>query len=284
MRARFPLAGSTVVVTGAGSGIGRAFTVRLAQQGSPVAIVDHDEAMLEETASRIGSPLLHRALDVRDRSALCAFASEVAEWSPAPIGIVFNNAGVWLAQTAINGADEDDEWLHGTNYDGVVHGARAFLPALLTQRSGAIVNTSSVFGLMGIPKQTAYCASKFAVRGYTEALRQELRGTGVRAIVVHPGGIRTNIVAKGRAFADPADMGRDHATLALHHAADAMTTPERAAAVIQRGVEAGKARILVGPDAHLIDVGARISPAHSFAVLERLHAVRLRKISATRPH
>ena len=111
---------------------------------------------------------------------------------------MFNNAGVAVATPVADAAPEDDEWLRQINFDGVVNGTRAFLPILLEQDAGAIVNTSSVFGLLGIPYQSAYCASKFAVRGFTESLRQELRGTGVRAVTVHPGGITTNIARNAR--------------------------------------------------------------------------------------
>ncbi len=152
-----------------------------------------------------------------------------------------------LSQTVADGAPEDDEWLAAINYDGVVHGVRAWLPILLRQGSGAIVNTSSVFGLAGIPTQSAYCASKFAVRGFTESLRHEVRGTGVRAITVHPGGIKTNIVRNGRMKADPRGLGRSSSDLVAEFDALTRTTPERAAAIIHAGVDAGKARILVGP-------------------------------------
>jgi short-subunit dehydrogenase len=152
----------------------------------------------------------------------------------------------------------------------VVNGVRAFLPILLEQRDGAIVNTSSVFGLVGIPHQSAYCASKFAVRGFTESLRQELGGTGVRAITVHPGGVKTNIVRSGHMHSDPRGLGRNHEELAEEFDALARTTPERAAEIIHRGVDRGKARILVGPDAYLFDALARITPTHAFRILDRL--------------
>lgn len=280
---RFPIAGSSVVVTGAGSGIGRAFAVRMSRAGSPVVLIDRDQSALDETADLLGGQFLTRALDVRDGATLHEFAWEVARWTPRPIGVVFNNAGVWLAQTAADASDEDEEWLHGINFHGVVNGVKAFLPVLLDQGSGCILNTSSVFALMGVPKQTMYCASKFAVRGYTEALHQELRGSGVRAVTVYPGGTNTNMIANGRALADPADLGRDAATLTLHHAGDSMTTPEGAAKTIQRGLERGRSRILIGPDAHLTDLFTRISPTHAFTVLETLHAQRLRRVVARRP-
>ena len=265
-----PLAGRTAVITGAGSGIGRALAIRLSGHGCPLAIVDADEEALQETAAALVGPVLLRKLDVRDRQGQLAFAAEVAEWAPAPLGAVFNNAGVALSSTVAEASPEDDEWLLSVNFDGVVHGVRAFLPVLLAQGSGAIVNTSSVFGLAGIPHQSAYCASKFAVRGFTESLRHELAGTGVRAITVHPGGVKTNIVRHGRMHSDPRGLGRSREEIADEFESRVRTTPERAAEIIHRGVDAGKARILVGPDAYLFDALTRIAPTHYYRLLTML--------------
>jgi NAD(P)-dependent dehydrogenase (short-subunit alcohol dehydrogenase family) len=265
-----PLAGRTAVITGAGSGIGRALALRLSEHGCPVAIVDADEAALEETAACLAGPTLARPLDVRDRQGLLALAADVSTWAPAPIGAVFNNAGVALSSTVADASPEDDEWLLAVNLDGVINGVRAFLPLLQAQDAGAIVNTSSVFGLAGIPQQSAYCASKFAVRGFTESLRHELAGSGVRAVTVHPGGVKTNIVRNGRMNSDPRGLGRTREQMATDFEAMTRTTPERAAEIIHRGVDAGKARILVGADAHVIDAVVRISPTHYYAVLDRI--------------
>jgi NAD(P)-dependent dehydrogenase (short-subunit alcohol dehydrogenase family) len=202
-----PLAGRTAVITGAGSGIGRGLAQQLSAHGCPVAIVDANAETLAATAPLLDGPTLVRTLDVRDRGGQLAFAAEVREWSPVPIGAVFNNAGVALTSTVAGASPEDDEWLIAINFDGVVNGVRAFLPILLEQRDGAIVNTSSVFGLLGIPHQSAYCASKFAVRGFTDSLRQELGGTGVRAITVHPGGSRRTLPAAHTCTRTPADSG-----------------------------------------------------------------------------
>jgi len=271
-----PLAGQTAVITGAGSGMGRTLAQRLSARGCPVAISDADEATLRETEAGLGGPVLARPLDVRDRQGQLAFASEVRAWAPAPIGAVFNNAGVALSSTVAEASPEDDEWLLAINFDGVVHGTRAWLPILLEQDSGAIVNTSSVFGLAGIPTQSAYCASKFAVRGFTESLRHELRGTGVRAVTVHPGGIRTNIVRNGRMKADPRGLGRTSDDLVAEFDALTRTTAERAAKVIHEGVDAGKARILIGADAYFIDAITRITPTHYYRVLDRITALAAR--------
>ena len=260
--------GRTAFVSGAASGIGRATAIRLAQHGCPVAIVDQDEAGLEETAAQIGGPVLARKVDVRDRGAQMAFAAEVAEWAPTPLGMVFNNAGVASLGTVADATVEDDEWVVSINLGGVVNGTRAFLPILQRQNSGVIVNTSSVFGLVGVPAQSAYCSSKFAVRGFTDALRQELRGSGVRAITVHPGGIKTNIVKNAHFHSHPTDPGISSVEEA---AADfekiAFTTPERAAKVIHNGVKAGKSRILIGPDAYMFDLLGRAAPTRYWDIM-----------------
>jgi NAD(P)-dependent dehydrogenase (short-subunit alcohol dehydrogenase family) len=275
-RTSIPVDGRTAFVSGAASGIGRAVARRLAGHGCPVAIADQDEAGLEQTAELIAGPVLARKLDVRDRQAQMAFAAEVAEWAPVPLGMVFNNAGVTTAQSVAEASVEDDEWVNEVNFGGVVNGIRAFLPILLRQDSGVIVNTSSVFGLMGWPFQSAYCASKFAVRGFTESLRHELRGSGVRAVAVHPGGIKTNIVRNARYHADPLRRDLSHDDVVAEFEALARTTPERAAEIIHRGVKAGKSRILVGPDAVFFDALVRLAPTRYFDVLARLEPVALR--------
>jgi short-subunit dehydrogenase len=188
----------------------------------------------------------------------------------ARLAAVFNNAGVAVASSVLDADPGDDEWLRQINFDGVVNGTRAFLPILVEQDSGVIVNTSSVFGLLGMPNQSAYCASKFAVRGFTDSLRQELRGTGVSAVTVHPGGIRTNIARNARIRKDPEGLGRGHEQMAADFEAITMTTPDKAAQIICRGVEQGKARILVGPDAYVFDALARVAPTHYYDIMARL--------------
>jgi NAD(P)-dependent dehydrogenase (short-subunit alcohol dehydrogenase family) len=270
-----PLAGRPAVITGAASGIGRSLARRLSQAGSPVAIADIDETGLKDTARSLPGPALVRVLDVRDAADQHRFAAEVREWlasrpgSP-PLAAVFNNAGVAVASSVLDADPGDDEWLRQTNFDGVVNGTRAFLPILAEQDDGVIVNTSSVFGLLGMPYQSAYCASKFAVRGFTEALRQELRGTGVRAVTVHPGGITTNIARNARVRKDPEGRGRTHEQMAADFEAITMTSPDKAAEIICRGVERGRARILVGPDAYVFDALARVAPTHYYDILAGL--------------
>jgi NADP-dependent 3-hydroxy acid dehydrogenase YdfG len=261
------ISGRTVVITGAASGIGRALAQRLSAHGCPVAIADVDEQGLKETEAILGGSTLTKVLDVRDADAQNAFAAEVGDWAPVPIGAVFNNAGVAVSSSVLDSVSEDDNWLWDINFHGVVNGTRAFLPILTAQDSGAIVNTSSVFGLVGMPNQSAYCSAKFAVRGFTDSLRQELRGTGVRAINVHPGGINTNIVRNARVRKDPDGLGRSQEQMVKEFAAITMTEPPKAAEIIHRGVEQGKARILVGPDAYLFDALARLAPTRYFDIL-----------------
>lgn len=264
------IAGRPVVITGAASGIGRALATRLSRLGSPVALADVDEDGLKATAAALHGRVLTRVLDVRDAEDQLRFAEEVKDWLPAPLAAVFNNAGVAVTSSVLDAVIEDDDWLHDINFHGVVHGTRAFLPILVEQGEGAIVNTSSVYGLLGVPNQSAYCAAKFAVRGFTESLRQELAGSAVRAITVHPGGITTNIARNARVRRDPTGMGRTREEMAAQFEAMTMTSPDKAAAIIHAGVDRGKARILVGPDAYLFDALARITPTHYNAVLSRV--------------
>jgi NADP-dependent 3-hydroxy acid dehydrogenase YdfG len=264
------------VISGAASGIGRALAVRLSGFGCPLALVDVDEAGLEDTASLLSTPVLARRLDVSDRGEQLAFAATVADWAPAPLGAVFNNAGVALAATVEQSSTEDEEWLRRINLEGVIHGTHAYLPILRAQGSGAIVNTSSVFGLAGIPGQSAYCASKFAVRGFTESLRHELAGSGLRAVTIHPGGVKTNIARNGRLHSDPKGLGRSKEEIVDEFEAFVRTTPERAAEVIHKGLDAGKARILIGPDAYLFDLLTRVTPTHYYSVLSRLERLATR--------
>ncbi|MES1193920.1 MAG: SDR family NAD(P)-dependent oxidoreductase, partial [Solirubrobacterales bacterium] len=236
-------------------------------------LADWNEDGLEETAASISGPVLVRKLDVRDRQGQMAFAADVKEWMPAPLGLVFNNAGVTVMQGVADASPEDDQWVFDVNFHGVQNGVTAFLPILLEQRSGSIVNTSSVFGLVGFPHQSAYCASKFAVRGYTEALRQELRGTGVHAAVVHPGGVKTNIVANARFRSDYHGDHADVASAAREFATIARTSPERAAKIIHEGIEKQKSRIRVGPDAVFLDLLVRFAPSKYYNVIERFENV-----------
>jgi butyryl-CoA dehydrogenase len=254
--------GRVAVVTGAASGIGRALAVELARRGAHLALCDVDEQGLAETVGRCegaGVKVTSAVVDVADRAAVDAWADRVVE-EHGRVNLVFNNAGVALAATVASMSREDLEWLMGINFWGVVNGTTAFLPHLERSGDGHVVNISSVFGLVSIPAQSAYNASKFAVRGFTDALRMELEiaGSCVSATTVHPGGIRTNIARNARmddsveGFAGSAQDARDGFDRL------ARTSPERAARQILRAVERNRRRALVGPDAVVFDAVSRL--------------------------
>jgi NAD(P)-dependent dehydrogenase (short-subunit alcohol dehydrogenase family) len=253
--------GSTCVLTGAGSGIGRALAVELAGRRARLALSDVDEVGLAETAAAcrgLGGEVRTYLLDVADRAAVFAHADEVRQDLGA-VHLVVNNAGVALHGLISELSEEDFRWVMDIDFWGVVHGTQAFLPHLVASGNGQIANVSSVFGLIAVPKQGAYNAAKFAVRGFTEALRQEMRmaGSPVAVSCVHPGGVRTAIARRARAAAseDKAEMARTFDKLAR-------TSPPRAARIILKGLERDRARILVGPDAWLLAGLPRALGAH----------------------
>ena len=261
-------AGQVAVVTGAASGIGRALAQALARRGVKLAIADWNEAGLEETAASLQVPVLKRQLDVSDRAAFEAFAQDVlAEYGQ--VDGLFNNAGVALLQPVQAMAYDDLTWLMNINFWGVIHGTHAFLPAMLQRDSGAIVNISSLYGLMAWPANSAYSAAKFAVRGYTEAMRHDLHKTGVRAVSVHPGGIQTSIVRNARFTSD--DLGRgDRKKLERDFDKIAITSADGAARIILGGLESGRDRIIVGKDAQVLSFLTRLFPERYFNVVRAL--------------
>ncbi len=264
----YALRDKVAVVTGAGSGIGRALAQLLAQKGCRLALADIDEASLKQTANELSAEVMTQKLDVADRAAVYALAESVKQHF-GTAHVVINNAGVAVSQTVNDMSWEDFEWLMGINFWGVAYGTKAFLPMLLAQDEGAIVNVSSVFGMIGVPTQSAYNAAKFAVRGFTEALRHELKDTPVRAIGVYPGGIKTNIVRAQRFYKDP--LGNDDpAAVVARFDRLARTTPEQAAAAIVRGIEKGSPRVLIGKDAVMIDRIQRLMPERYHAVLNAM--------------
>lgn len=245
------------VVTGAGSGIGRALSVELARRGARLALSDVDLVSVAETAAlceKEGADVRHYQLDVADRAAVYDHAETVSGEFGA-VHLVINNAGVALVAPVNEMSWEDLEWVMNVDYWGVVHGTKAFLPHLIASGDGHVVNISSVFGLIGVPTQSAYNSAKFAVRGFTEALRQEMLIERRRVAVscVHPGGIRTNIVRNARTV-----EGGTTREMHTRFQQITLTTPERAARIILRGVERNRPRILVGPDAYVIDALPRV--------------------------
>lgn len=264
--------GTVAAITGAGSGIGRALAVNLAGQGASLALCDVDEAGLAETVrlcEATGVKVTSQRVDVADRAAVEAWAEQVIS-DHGRINLVVNNAGVALGATIESMSYEDFEWLMNINFWGVVYGTKAFLPHLKSGRNGHIVNISSVFGLMAIPTQSAYNASKFAVRGFTDALRVELEidDCGVSATTVHPGGIRTNIAASARRDASVAPMTKD-VDVAAEFEKAARTSPQEAAEVILDAVLKNKRRITIGADGRVFDVVARMPAAFYQTVLVR---------------
>ncbi len=245
------------VVTGAGSGIGQALALALARQGAELAISDIHEHNVAETAAQcaaLGAKVQHFRLDVGKREAIYAHADEVAK-NFGRVNLVINNAGVAVNATVRELSDADFEWLMDINFWGVIHGTRAFLPHLTASGDGHVVNISSIFGMIGVPKQSAYNAAKFAVRGFTEALRQEMmiERAPVGVSCVHPGGVRTNIAKAARKGAS--DANRD---LGVLFEKLAKTTPAKAADIILAGVKRNEARIFVGADAKLLDFMQRV--------------------------
>jgi NADP-dependent 3-hydroxy acid dehydrogenase YdfG len=273
------LDGKVVAITGAGSGIGRALAVNCGERGAKLALSDVDEAGLEGTvalARESGARVHAERVDVADRGAIYAWADHVkGEYGGAEV--VINNAGVSLSDTIETMTDEDFKWLFDINFWGVAHGCRAFLPQLRARPEGHVVNISSVFGIIAVPTQAAYNAAKFAVRGYTEALRQELRGTSVHVTCVHPGGIQTNIVRKGRHYRDATGQTTDTNTAADEFAAVALTTADEAASAIVRAVLADRPRLLIGADARVIDLVARLFPAHYDGLVSAAGKLQARK-------
>ena len=253
--------GRVAAITGAGSGIGRALAEDLARRGAELALSDIDEAGLAETVGRcegLGVKVSSARVDVADRGAVDAWASQVVG-DHSRANLIFNNAGVALGATIEAMSYDDFEWLMNINFWGVVHGTKAFLPHLKEAGEGHIVNMSSVFGLISVPSQSAYNAAKFAVRGFTDALRMELEldPCGVSSTTVHPGGIKTNIVRNARMDDSVAALAGDVDRARRDFDRIAVTKPARAARQILAAVQKDKRRVLVGPDAKVIDLLSR---------------------------
>ena len=265
-----------VVITGAGSGIGRALAVKFAQSGARLALSDVNRAGLDATlqllpaASTAGGGAGLRAkgylLDVASKEAVFAHAEDVRR-DFGTAHVVVNNAGATVFGSVEHTSIEEFEWQLDINMWGVLYGTKAFLPMMLAQRDGCIVNISSVFGLVGFPTQAAYNMSKFAVRGLTECLWSELDGTGVRAVCVHPGGIKTNIEKGGRR----AKAASDYEAGIIAKAEEALTTsPEDCAAAIVQGVRKGKRRIVTGNNSGLMFWLSRLFPSAYPSLLLRM--------------
>lgn len=252
------LANKTAAITGAASGIGRELAVQLAAKGCKLALADRDAQGLARTRELCAQVnCSEHVFDVADRAAMEQFAAD-AMAAHGEINFIFNNAGVTVVDLVESISYEDFEWLMGINFWGVVYGTKAFLPYLQKADEAHVINVSSMFGLGSMPRQSAYNASKFAVRGFTEALRVEMLDTSVGVTCVHPGGIKTAILQNARL----ANTGmQSDAELSDEFDKVAKTTAAQAAAKILRGVERNKKRVLIGPDARVFDWFVRLFPA-----------------------
>jgi NAD(P)-dependent dehydrogenase (short-subunit alcohol dehydrogenase family) len=258
------LKGRTAVVTGAAGGIGRGIAIALAHRNCHLALVDIDDKALAHTAAEIrgshsqdNARISRHHLDVSDRAAVSALPTQVNA-EHGGVDVVVNNAGVAVGGTFLEVAEGDFDWLFGINFWGVVQMTRAFLPLLQKSEEARLVNISSVFGLIAPPGQTAYCASKFAVRGFSEALRHELAGTRVGVTVVHPGGVATSIAKNSRL---PISLSEEEQAKRRKFFNTFLTMPpEIAGEIIVRGVENRKPRILVGRDAKFAALIERLMP------------------------
>jgi NAD(P)-dependent dehydrogenase (short-subunit alcohol dehydrogenase family) len=263
------LSTGVAVVTGAGSGIGRALALQLAATGSALALADIDEAGLAQTAQSLekkGTLITTHVVDVGDEAAVRSFAEEVGK-RHGRVTLLINNAGIALHGNFDEVSLDDFRLLMNINFWGTVYGVNYFLPVLKREKRAQIVNISSVFGMIAPAGQCAYAASKFAVRGFTEALRHELEGGNVSVSCVHPGGIRTQIARHAR-------IGAGVTTTGHHEKADQFekllrTSPEVAAARILRGAERREPRILIGADAYQVDILQRLRPATYWKTLSR---------------
>lgn len=261
-----PFQGKVAVITGAGSGIGRELARLLAERGARLALSDVNTAGLAETAKLCGSAEVKSyKLDVSSREQVFAHADDVKR-DFGTAHFLFNNAGVTLCATIAEATIEEIEWQVAINLWGVIYGTKAFLPMMLAQREGHIVNLSSVFGLVGAKAQGAYNITKFGVRGLTECLWRELEGTGVKATTVHPGGIRTSIGAKARWGVNVAAATKEEIEPLLEKVL--ITPPEDCANDILAGVARGKRRILTGNGARSIAILSRLLPVRHVKILK----------------
>lgn len=270
------LQGKVAVVTGAGSGIGRALALAMSKEKTLLALADIDPDGLQATQREIGAATGRESriyrVDVSKREQVHEFAGKVIR-DFGGVDLVINNAGVSSSGRVRELTYETLEWTININLWGVIHGTKAFLPHLLERPEAGIVNISSVYGLLGIPGQSAYCASKFAVRGFTESLRQELSGTRIFVTLVFPGGVKTNIARNSRTDypIDPETYGRELQKFETF----LKTMPEEAARAIIQGIKRESPRVLIGKDARQIDFLARFNPDTYDKVIARYMKVKI---------
>jgi short-subunit dehydrogenase len=274
---KLDLRGSVAVVTGAASGIGAGLARILAARGCALALADRNAeglAIVAADAHARGVVVSEHVLDISDADAVAALPEAVLA-AHGRVNVVVNNAGVALMGRFEQVSAADFEWLFGINFWGTVRMTRAFLPLLRQERAAQIVNLSSIYGIMAPPGQTAYSASKFAVRGFSEALRNELEGSPVGVTVVHPGGVRTAIATTAR-VADTVPKAESAAALAMFNLL-LRTEPDEAAEAIARAIEQRQRRLLIGSDARQIAALVRMFPVGHWRLVQRLAARTVRR-------
>ncbi len=279
------LSGKIVAITGAGSGIGKALALRLVEEGSILALIDINEAYLQEVHQEIlhsgGTATVHRT-DIACRESVSRLAEDVIR-SHGKLDVLINNAGVSLARMPVHEINwEQWEWMMKVNFWGTLHCTKIFFPKLLERPEAHIVNVSSVFSLGGVADRSAYCASKFAVRGFTESLIQEVENTPIRITSVLPGGVSSNITLHGEGWQDQ----QLKAILAERHREKALTSPDEAARAIIRAIKKKKKRVLIGKDAYFMDFMIRYFGRYANWVLQLLvlgpeKRIKRRAVSAT---
>jgi short-subunit dehydrogenase len=260
----------TALLTGAGNGIGRAIALSLAKRNCHLALVDINSERLKETAaqvSKFGINVSEHVLDVRDKASINALPA-ATNGIHGGIDILINNAGIAAAGTFLEMSEDVFDQVIDVNFKAMVGITRVFLPQLLDRKEARIVNISSVYGLIAPAEQTAYSASKFAVRGFSNALRHELENTNVGVTVVHPGGVATNI-ARNALISEKLNGQEFTAKLAEQEKMLTML-PEKAGELIVKAIEGNKARLLVGADARLVSLIERVIPVHYWKILQSL--------------
>ncbi len=256
-----------ILITGAASGIGKALAIEAASLNCFLVLVDRDESGLiavEKEIRQSGKDCKCYQVDLSIKTEIIRLAMEV-EKDPGTIDILINNAGMTTRRMPFLDLDDAlfQKMMH-VNLHAVIECTRAFLPGMLKQGSGQIANVSSIYAMLGVGQRIAYCTAKFAVRGFTETLRQELRGTGIGVTSVLPGGVRTNITRNQAGWEDREEQ--EKAAKVTDRAS--MTSPAKAARKILRGIRKNRARILIGPDAKILDLLVRILPASYHGIVD----------------
>lgn len=273
------LANKTAAITGAASGIGRMLAVNLAKEGCNLAIADVNAEGLQETARLVTGKVRvsTHIVDVSNREQVFAFA-EAAAKHHGGIDIIINNAGIAVADFLETVPLEDFEWLFGINFWGVVYGTMAFLPYLKKQPEGHVVNISSINGIVPNPNNGPYCSAKFAVKGYTETLAQEMHGTNIHVSCVHPGGVKTNIARNAKVNRTLYSISKENG-VRLYDKKLLPTTADKAANIIISGIKGNKRRIMIGKDAKFMDLIARLFPVSTVNLMGWIFRFLARKYS-----